>query len=182
MRLYLQVYTLQDLTDTAEPSRINLNYLDGRRPFTMKTHTTWPNQPPPTSTQRKLWNGFIKSSYLRYAQYWLQAPPLPAVSSSSSSLENSDVVVEAISIKTLIKALPRTERRMVELITFEENMTAILSTISRKKTVTIASDGGLKGNQGTYGWLITQQLKVLLQGSGPVDSHPDTSTSTRSEL
>lgn len=92
------------------------------------------------------------------------------------------MVVEAISIKTLIKALPRTERRMVELITFEENMTAILSTISRKKTVTIASDGGLKGNQGTYGWLITQQLKVLLQGSGPVDSHPDTSTSTRSEL
>ena len=72
---------------------------------------------------------------------------------------------------------------MVESITaVEENMTAILSTISRKKTVTIASDGGLKGKQGPFGWLITQQLKLLLQGSGPMDSHPDTSTSTRSEL
>jgi ribonuclease HI len=182
VRLYLQIYSLQDMTDPTKSSRINLDYLDGRRPITMKPQTTWPTQPPPTSAQRKLWNGFIKSSYLRYAPYWLQAPPLPVVSSSLSSLENSDVAVEGISFKTLIKALPRTERRMVESINFEDKMTAILSTLSRKKTVTIASDGGLKGNQGTFGWLITQQLKVLLHGSGPVDSHPDTSTSTRSEL
>ena len=83
---------------------------------------------------------------------------------------------------SLIKSLPRTERRMVESMNLVADMQEILGTLSKKKTVTIASDGGLKGNQGTFGWLITKQLKVLLQGSGPVDSHPGSSSSTWCEL
>ncbi|KAI2512014.1 hypothetical protein MHU86_2302 [Fragilaria crotonensis] len=53
----------------------------------------------------------------------------------------------------------------------------------RKQTLTIASDGGLKGRQGTFGWVLsTHRNKILAEGAGPIDGPFDTSSSTRSEL
>ena len=77
VRLYLQVYSLWDLTDTTKSTRINLDYLDGHRPSTMVPDSNWPKQPPLTSAQRKLWKNLLKSSYLRYTPFWIQPPPLP---------------------------------------------------------------------------------------------------------
>ncbi|KAI2507938.1 hypothetical protein MHU86_6471 [Fragilaria crotonensis] len=53
----------------------------------------------------------------------------------------------------------------------------------KKQKVTIATEGGLKGHQGTFGWVIsTKANKVLMEGAGPVDGPLDTSNSTRCEL
>ena len=35
VRLYLEVYSLQDMLDSSDPRRIDLNYLDCKRPHTM---------------------------------------------------------------------------------------------------------------------------------------------------
>ena len=179
VRIYLQVYSLTDMTDIANPTRIHLSYLDGKRPDGYEASTLWPNQVPPTASQRRLWKDFLKSSYLRYAPHWLKSPPLKPAKPSSSEESNSS---EHISLKTRIKHLSRTERRMVESIEGIIDNSDLVTALTTKKTVTIASDGGLKGSFGTFGWVIAKKSAVLLAGSGPVDGPQDTASSTRCEL
>jgi hypothetical protein len=53
-----------------------------------------------------------------------------------------------------------------------------------KKRETIASDGGLKGRQGTFGWNLSTDKKKqsLFERAGPVDGPYDTANSTRCEV
>lgn len=60
--------------------------------------------------------------------------------------------------------------------------TSYIDLFQTKKIFTIASDGGLQGHLGTFGWVIARKSKVVLQCSGPVDGSRDTASSTRSEL
>ncbi|KAI2512859.1 hypothetical protein MHU86_1405 [Fragilaria crotonensis] len=46
----------------------------------------------------------------------------------------------------------------------------------------IASDGGLHGNLGTFGWVLATSKNILFKCGGPVDGPFDTASSTRSEL
>jgi len=50
--------------------------------------------------------------------------------------------------------------------------------------ITIASDGGLKQQVGTFGWkIVNRSCVILFQGSGPVDGLADiVGHSTQSEL
>ena len=53
----------------------------------------------------------------------------------------------------------------------------------KKLYLTIASDGGLKDRQGTFGWtLSTPSNEVLYEGAGPIDGPSDVASSTRSEI
>ena len=47
---------------------------------------------------------------------------------------------------------------MVESFEFMSDLDKITMALSSKKTVTIASDGGLKETQGTFGWLLAKSL------------------------
>ena len=69
VRLYLQVVTLADMAEKARPNRIDLSFIDARRPSTFVPDPTWPRQHEPTASQRRLWKRYISSSYLRYIPY-----------------------------------------------------------------------------------------------------------------
>jgi hypothetical protein len=54
---------------------------------------------------------------------------------------------------------------------------------NNEEAITFASDGGLKDQHGTFGWIISSATnEVLYEGAGPVDGPPESSSSTRSEL
>jgi hypothetical protein len=54
---------------------------------------------------------------------------------------------------------------------------------SRRRITSIASDGGLKHQVGTFGWKIVDRFSTtLFSGSGPIDGPADIGHSTRSEL
>jgi hypothetical protein len=180
VRLYLQVYSLQDLIDSTDHRRIDLNYWDGKRPTQMTVDSNWPRQASPTKAQRKLWSRFITSSFLRYSSYWHNPPPDPVL--VPPNLEENKAEQESLTLRGMIKKLPWTERRMVESMSQLADMEAVNAAFSSKKTITIASDGGLKGTNGTFGWVIAKKSTLLYQGYGPVDGSPDTSSSTRCEL
>ena len=142
--------------------------------------SNWPRQADPTKAQRKLWNRFITSSFLRHSSYWHNPPPVPVL--VPSNLEENEAEQESLTLRGMIKQLPWTERRMVESMSQLADMEAVNAAFSSKKTITIASDGGLKGTNGTFGWVIAKKSTLLYQGYGPVDGSPDTSSSTRCEL
>lgn len=75
-----------------------------------------------------------------------------------------------------------TQRRMVSDVTQVANDVQIWRAFRSKEKLFIASDGGLYGNQGTFGWVITSSKQVLYQCGGPVDGPYDSANSTRSEL
>lgn len=181
VRIYLQVYSLADMADDRSPTRINLDYLDGKRPPEWQECSRWPRQLLPSPSQRRLWNRFIKSSYLRYIPFWISAPTL-GVSNTPCSSPMSEATNTSVSIKDHIKHLPRTERRMVEALELISDKPSGVDFFQSKKLVTIASDGGLQGTQGTFGWVVARKSKVVLRCSGPVDGSRDTASSTRSEL
>ena len=54
---------------------------------------------------------------------------------------------------------------------------------SNKRPITIASDGGLKGNKGTLGWVIhSAKNEMLIEGAGLVDGPHVVANSTRCKV
>ena len=82
----------------------------------------------------------------------------------------------------MIKGLPRTERPMAVALSMLADPQTIEEAFASNQMLTIASDGGLKGTQATFRWVLAKKPKLLCQRSGPVDGHRDTTSSTRSEL
>ena len=81
------------------------------------------------------------------------------------------------------KSLPATQRRLLQTYTQSADEVTLWRAMRSKKTLTIASDGGLKTHKGSYGWkIITQDDTVLFTGAGPVDGDYASESSTRSEL
>lgn len=187
VRIYLQVNTLADMTDELQPNRIRLEYLDGTRPHGWTTTMRWPKQLEPSKSQRRLWKRFIASSYLRYIPYWSQ-PPLSntefAGSAYKETLRSTPDYAHATTtpLSQYLSTLPRTQRRMVSDVEQVADDVQIWRAFRSKERLHLASDGGLMGRLGTFGWVLTTSKRVLFKCGGPVDGPHDTATSTRSEL
>jgi hypothetical protein len=182
VRLYLQVHTLADLTDSHRPTAILLHMLDGKRNPDTPISPLWPRQSEPSNTQRRLWKRFISSSYLRYVPYWKQKPttnPTP----QHKPPTDEQTPTTTLSLPVCIRQLPRSQRRLLDSLTQVATDKSIWEAFRSRKRINIASDGGLSSNKvGTFGWTIATNKETLYTCSGPVDGPRDTSSSTRSEL
>ena len=82
-----------------------------------------------------------------------------------------------------IQQLPPFQRRLLNHVKQNASDEALRDACNQEAPLTIATDGGLRGRQGTFGWLICSSTNdVLYEGAGPVDGPFDAASSTRSEL
>ena len=179
VRLYLQATTLADLTNPEKPSSISLSALDGKRQDHWVNNPLWPRQDTPSSSQRRLWKRFLRSSYLRYVPYW-KSPPLPRSLPSEPVGVSRPPPLE--SIHDYVRTLPTTQRRLLADLHQQASDVHVWRAFRSKARLYIASDGGLHGNKGTHGWVLSSKTQVLFHCSGPVDGFVSTESSTRSEL
>ncbi|KAI2498083.1 hypothetical protein MHU86_16393 [Fragilaria crotonensis] len=181
-RIYLQITTIAEMTDSDIPTNIARWALQGERPDDFVSKDAWPRQLPPSSLQKRLWRRYISSQFLRYDRKWRENPightPVnePLAPARPSTHHAGQVALR-------LKGLPRNQKRMMTHIHFAASDDQLWRECQRKQTLTIASDGGLKGRHGTFGWsLTTPQNNILCEGAGPVDGPFDTANSTRCEL
>ena len=182
VRIYLQVTTLADLTDSSDHNRISKWALSATRPLGFTDNPNWPRQTTPSPSQCKLWRQYLEDNFLRYDRHW-QTSPYPRRPPSSSIGTSNQTDPTSGDLLSLIKTLPRFQRRLlshVKQVATDQTLSTIEST---DQALTISSDGGLKDHRGTFGWqLSTANNEVLYEGAGPVDGPLETASSTRCEL
>ena len=178
VRMWLQVVTLADMSNPDRRNCILLCFLDGNRPAQFRPSSKWPRQAQPSKAQRRLWKRFIRSSYLRFIQYWkvipTKLPPPSAPPAMPQTLPD---------IKSYLSSLSsRTERRLLDGLTQPASDLQVWRAFRSKARLHLASDGGLSTKSATHGWILSSGKHVLFTCSGPVDGPLDSNSSTRSEL
>jgi hypothetical protein len=87
-------------------------------------------------------------------------------------------------LRNYLKSLSPTQRRLLN--TYEQlvDYLTVWKALWSKQTLTIASGGGLKTTNGTFGWkIVTNHDIILFSGAGPVNGDFNSASSfTRSEL
>ena len=180
VRIFLQVTSLADLMDDQDGRLISTWGQAGERPPLFVVSKSWPRQESISKSQQRLWRRYIESQFLRYNRYWRQSPH------ERARCEQVGIEVQSpkpTMLSSMIKTLPKHQRRLLSHVKQRVNDDELWSICRKKKSVTIASDGGLKGRQGTFGWhLSTGTNQPLFEGAGPVDGPFDSANSTRCEL
>ncbi|KAI2497542.1 hypothetical protein MHU86_16945 [Fragilaria crotonensis] len=133
---------------------------------------------------KRLWRRYISSQFLRYDRFWREPPCKENRSPGDVSVfANPSNAGTGSSISRAIKQLPRHRRRLLSHVRQLASSERMWEACQTKQTLTIASDGGLKGRKGTFGWLVTTPSdEILVEGAGPVDGPFNTANSTRCEL
>ena len=180
VRMYLQVQTLADMSDHDRPNRISLNYIDAARPNGFISDPQWPRQAIPSPQQRRLWKGYIRSSFLRYVPYW-KASPLPSSTPPPEAAAIS-IIPTSDQLFAYLSTLPKYHRRLMDDLQQKATDDQIWKAFQSRRRLHVATDGGLLHATGTHGWVISTRSKVLFTCAGPVDGPFDTASSTRSEL
>ncbi|KAI2497835.1 hypothetical protein MHU86_16669 [Fragilaria crotonensis] len=184
VRLHLQSITLLDLVDRSDDTKIATWALEARRPSDFLEDESWPRQPVLGASMRRIWRRYISSQFLRYDRFWKEPPGhvIHRHGAENVSLPTTSAIPGS-TISQAIKQLPRHRRRLLSHVRQLTSSDRLWEACQTKQTLTIASDGGLKGRQGTFGWLVTTPSdEILVEGAGPVDGSFDTSNSTRCEL
>jgi hypothetical protein len=184
VRIYLQVTTISELSDPMDRKCITSDALHGIRPATFSSNPGWPRQAAPSKDQTRLWKTYISSQFLRYDLFWQNLPTDDESSTSDSADESaSSTPPIQLTMKAAIRQLPPYQRRLLSHVQQNVSDVDAIAACTEDETFTFATDGGLKGQRGTFGWLISSSTNVILyEGAGPVDGPFDSSSSTRSEL
>ena len=91
--------------------------------------------------------------------------------------------IDHTTLRNYLNSLPATQRRLLNTYHQTADDLTVWKALRSRQTLTIASDGGLKTDKGTYGWkIVTNTDEVLFSGAGPVDGDYRSASSTRSEL
>ncbi|KAI2496042.1 hypothetical protein MHU86_18463 [Fragilaria crotonensis] len=77
-------------------------------------------------------------------------------------MESSQQHDDALTLSSRLKRLPRNTRRLLSHINFTSDEDTLWKACQRKQILTIASDGGLKGRKGTFGWSVTTPKNDIL--------------------
>ena len=168
VRQHLQVVTLSDMCDPSDRRKISDHQMNGRRPVVFQEKLYYPRQPVVTAQQQRLWRKYIASVYLRYDRYW-RHPPDPgdthAPDVNPTALIQSPTT-QMDTIKDFIRQLPRPQRRLLAYHRQLVPDVAVWREFRSKRRILIASDGGLKGRFGTFGWTISSKGICLIRGRG----------------
>ena len=184
VRMYLQCSTLSDLCDTHQPKEIARSLLAGDRSPSFVSRQGWPRQGRPSAAQCRLWRKYLSSHFLRYGTLWKRTPihTLRELKHRQDQ-EPSPVRTGAREFQTIIDELPRHQQRLLSHVNFVSSADDVWKASREKRSLTIATDGGLKDIRGTFGWTIsTVTNTTLCEGSGPVDGPRDVANSTRCEI
>jgi hypothetical protein len=90
--------------------------------------------------------------------------------------------------KSYVRALSKARQRLLKVGRIRRSRSAnefyalVMHTLTTGGNFNCGTDGGLKTKQGTYGLVVSVEDKIVWEGCGPVDGHPDTASSKRSEL
>ena len=172
---------MNDLTSSDDRIRITVCALSARRPADFIIRTGWPRQELPTATQGRLWKRYISSQFLRYDRYWKTPPRLRG--SSSESQSEPPPGPKSVPILESIRELPRFNRRLLQHVCQKATDEEVWEACNSRSAITFATDGGLKGRTGTFGWhMSNDKNETLFEGTGPVDGPYDVANSTRCEL
>ena len=184
VRIYLQATTVAELSDPSDRKRISSTALLGTRSVSFVSNPGWPRQEVPSSEQVKLWKLYISSQFLQSEVYWKSVPTgdtpasVPSLDESFPSPSSSRP-----NLKSALRQLPIYHRRMLNHVKQNVSDVEAWEACNTEDPLTFATDGGLKGTRGTFGWIISSSTKVVLfEGAGPVDGPFDSASSTRSEL
>jgi hypothetical protein len=184
VRIYLQATTVAELSDLSDRKRISSTALLGTRSVSFVSNPGWPRQEVPSSEQVKLWKLYISSQFLQSEVYWKSVPTgdtpasVPSLDESFPSPSSSRP-----NLKSALRQLPIYHRRMLNHVKQNVSDVEAWEACNTEDPLTFATDGGLKGTRGTFGWIISSSTKVVLfEGAGPVDGPFDSASSTRSEL
>ena len=193
VRLHLQAITLSDLS-TPDGTQIRPHALRGVREVSQRPRQNWPRQEPPTASQQRLWQRYMKSNFIRYDRFWRhelgpaipnRRPRTPLAPFLAPHMIDTlrGQSPPAQDLKTYISRLPNWHRRLLSHYRQDATDGVVWKAFRSRSRVTIASDGGLKHRIGTHGWKIVDRSgNTLFSGSGPVDGPLDIANSTRSEL
>ena len=182
VRMYLQVKTLSDLSDPSDRAKIPTWALTATRPSGFSSLPHWPRQATPSPTQRRIWRKYIKSHFIRNDRYWI-VPPIPRRQTAAAPSDPPNHAQATSDLPSLIKQLPRNHRRLLSHVRQVATDQTLQQISSQTPSLTISSDGGLKGYQGTFGWQLSSATnEILYEGAGPVDGPLDSASSTRCEL
>jgi hypothetical protein len=110
--------------------------------------------------------------------YWKQSPKTSyGTSIKVNAKARTEPPTSFISLAAYIDSIPRTQRRL--LTEWKQNVTdlQVWRAFRSRAKLHLATDGGLKGCNGTHGWVLATSNTVLFTGAGPIDS-----SSTRCEL
>ena len=194
VRLYIQAITLSDVS-TPDGNHITWEALHGHRALTQVVRKNWPRQRAPTKHQSNVWKRYMVENFLRYNTTWKTplGEVLPNTYETYKSWRNRmraatfDDPRGYSTLRQYIRSLPRWYRRLLDGHKQLATTGQIWKAFRRKsQTIDIASDGGLSGAIGTFGWKIVAKFghrdEVLFQGAGPIDGPHEVGSSTRSEL
>ena len=182
VRLYLQATTLHDLTDSSNPTCIKASAFNVIRPVGFVPNPGWPRQEQPSKQQISTWRQYISSQFLRHKRKWSRSP-MPRTLVTAPILDPPLAYDLPPTIEDTIRQLPKFHRRLLTHVKQHVTAEEAWNACNTEAAVTFATDGGLKGTQGTFGWIIsTSDNTLLYEGAGPVDNPPESSSSTRSEL
>ncbi|KAI2511186.1 hypothetical protein MHU86_3151 [Fragilaria crotonensis] len=183
VRMYLQVTTLADMTDPSSLNTITQWALQATRPDGFINNPSWPRQSDPSASQRRLWRRFITSRFLRYGRFWKRPPRVTLKELHDEKIRDTSEMNPIDDMSTLIKRLPIGKRRLLSHLQQVSDNDNVWRVLSQKSPITVATDGGLKGKQGTFGWQVRSSSNdVLAEGAGPIDGPFDVANSTRCEL
>ncbi|KAI2496029.1 hypothetical protein MHU86_18502 [Fragilaria crotonensis] len=180
VRLHLQSITLLDIVDRSDDTKIATWALEVRRPSDFHEDESWPRQPVLGASMKRIWRRYISSQFLRYDRFWKESPGHKIRRHGAENVSSpTKSTITGSTISQAIKQLPRHRRRLLSHVWQLTSSDRLWEACQTKQTLTIASDGGLKGRQGTFGWLVTTPSdEILVEGAGPVDGSFDTSNST----
>jgi hypothetical protein len=181
VRLHLQIITLSDMTRSDGIHVCDYHRQGLRRPQQPIRTKTWPRQPLPTPSQRKIWTNYISSNFVRYGNKWrnpmrnLPAPPTSADTPPTPPITST--------LQSFLKNLPKWHRRLLLHLDQPATDKEVFQSFRARSRLTIATDGSLQASAGTFGWKITNKTHLtLFTGSGPIDGPHEIGSSTRSEL
>jgi hypothetical protein len=178
VRIHLQIITLSDMSHEDGTTACIHHAQGARRPDQKIRTKTWPRQEPPTKQQVRLWKRYISSNFLRYLNKW--KTPLGVMTQTALL---STPIIQHSTLQSHIASLPLWHRRLLFEYKQLSSDIDVWRAFRSRKRLTIASDGSLREDAGTFGWkLTTQNYTTLFHGYGPVDGPMEIGSSTRSEL
>ncbi len=115
-------------------------------------------------------------------RYSLSSSVVPCKSSAHNLRYRGNTKNRSSVFLNLTTLLPQTQRRMFSDVFQVASGIQIWRTFRSKESLYVASDGGLLGRQGTFGWVLTLSKHALFTCGEPIDGPHDTANSSCSDL
>lgn len=132
----------------------------------------------PSASQLRLWRRYISSNFLQYSNKWKQ----PLGSLHQTAPTQAGKAFQHTTLQSHIESLPLWHCQLLYEYKQMASDVEVWWAFRSGQRLTIASDGSLREEAGTFGWKITtSKHTAIFHGYGPVDGPIKIGSSTRSD-